>query len=161
MGELMEASNRQDGLLKIAPGLFGYDREIVSGWHGEAVALFGLHGPVKPKRFEAVLAGYVPGTDLRLGRLREGEHQHRPGVNVTFSAPKSVSLEALVYAPGRNGETGQPETPPLHSVEAGHVLGVNAQTAFQRPRCPIHLRNALGGYLRLPAVFLVIIYLTK
>ena len=25
----MEASNRQDGLLKIAPGLFGYDREIV------------------------------------------------------------------------------------------------------------------------------------
>ena len=29
MGELMEASNRQDGLLKIAPGLFGYDREIV------------------------------------------------------------------------------------------------------------------------------------
>ena len=70
-----------------------------SRWHGEAAALFGLHGTVKPKRFEAVLAGYVPGTDLRLGRLRDGEHQHRPGVDVTFSAPKSVSLEALVYAP--------------------------------------------------------------
>ena len=74
-----------------------------SGWHGEAAALLGLHGPVKPKRFEDVLAGYVPGTDLRLGRLRDGEHQHRPGVDVTFSAPKSVSLEALVYAPGRTG----------------------------------------------------------
>ena len=74
-----------------------------SGWHGEAAALLGLHGPVKPKRFEAVLAGYVPGTDLRLGRLRDGEHQHRPGVVVTFSAPKSVSLEALVYAPRRTG----------------------------------------------------------
>ena len=70
-----------------------------SGWHGEAAALLGLHGLVKPKRFEDVLAGYVPGTDLRLGRLRDGEHQHRPGVDVTFSAPKSVSLEALVYAP--------------------------------------------------------------
>ena len=70
-----------------------------SGWHGEAAASLGLHGPVKPKRFEDVLAGYVPGTDLRLGRLRDGEHQHRPGVDVTFSAPKSVSLEALVYAP--------------------------------------------------------------
>ena len=70
-----------------------------SGWHGEAAALLGLHGPVKPNRFESVLAGYVPGTDLRLGRLRDGEHQHRPGVDVTFSAPKSVSLEALVYAP--------------------------------------------------------------
>ena len=74
-----------------------------SRWHGEAAALFGLHGPVKPKRFEAVLAGYVPGTGLRLGRLRDGEHQHRPGVDVTFSAPKSVSLEALVYAPPKTG----------------------------------------------------------
>ena len=69
-----------------------------SCWHGEAAEMLGLHGPVKPKHFEDVLAGYVPGTDLRLGRLRDGEHQHRPGVDVTFSAPKSVSLEALVYA---------------------------------------------------------------
>ena len=69
-----------------------------SSWHGEAADLLGLHGRVNPKRFEAVLAGYVPGTELRLGRLRDGEHQHRPGVDVTFSAPKSVSLEALVYA---------------------------------------------------------------
>ena len=74
-----------------------------SRWHGEAAALLGLHGPVNPKRFEAVLAGYVPGTELRLGRLRDGEHQHRPGVDVTLSAPKSVSLEALVYAPPKTG----------------------------------------------------------
>ena len=74
-----------------------------SGWYGEAAALMGLHGPVKPKRFEALLAGYVPGTDIRLGRLRDGEHQHRPGVDVTFSAPKSVSLEALVYAAPKTG----------------------------------------------------------
>ena len=72
-----------------------------SRWHGEAAALLGLQGTVRPNRFESVLAGYVPGTDLRLGRLRDGEHQHRPGVDVTFSAPKSVSLEALVYAPPR------------------------------------------------------------
>ena len=74
-----------------------------SRWHGEAAALLGLHGRVNPKRIEAVLAGYVPGTDLRLGRLRDGEHQHRPGVDVTFSAPRSVSLEALVYAPPKTG----------------------------------------------------------
>ena len=74
-----------------------------SGWYGEAAALMGLHGPVKPKRFEEILAGYVPGTDIRLGRLRDGEHQHRPGVDVTFSAPKSVSLEALVYAAPNTG----------------------------------------------------------
>ena len=74
-----------------------------SGWYGEAAATLGLHGPVKPRRFEDILAGYVPGTDIRLGRLRDGEHQHRPGVDITFSAPKSVSLEALVYAAPRTG----------------------------------------------------------
>ena len=74
-----------------------------SGWYGEAAATLGLHGPVKPRRFEDILAGYVPGTDLRLGRLRDGEHQHRPGVDITFSAPKSVSLEALVYARPNTG----------------------------------------------------------
>ena len=79
------------------------ENETAEALAREAAALLGLHGPVKPKRFEYVLAGYVPGTDLRLGRLRDGEHQHRPGVDVTFSAPKSVSLEALVYAPGRTG----------------------------------------------------------
>ena len=72
-----------------------------SRWHGEAARALGLHGPVKPKRFAQVLQGFVPGTATRLGRLREGEHQHQPGLDVTFSAPKSVSVEALVYAPAR------------------------------------------------------------
>ena len=74
-----------------------------SSWHGEAATLLGLYGPVNPKRFEAVLAGCVPGTDIRLGRLRDGEYQHRPGVDITFSAPKSVSLEALIYAAPKTG----------------------------------------------------------
>ena len=39
----------------------------------------------------------MPGTDLRLGRVVDGEHRHRPGWDATFSAPKSVSLEALLY----------------------------------------------------------------
>ena len=54
-----------------------------------------------PSRFEAVLSGYVPGTDLRLGRMREGQHEHRPGWDITLSAPKSVSLEALVMGDRR------------------------------------------------------------
>ena len=74
-----------------------------SAWHGKGAEALGLRGPVKPRRFEALLAGHVPGTDIRLGRLRDGAHQHRPGVDVTFSAPKSVSLEALVYARPRTG----------------------------------------------------------
>ena len=72
-----------------------------SFWHGGAAKALGLRGHVRPKRFETVLAGFVPGTDIRLGRMREGERVHRPGWDITFSAPKSVSLEALVMGDRR------------------------------------------------------------
>ena len=68
-----------------------------SFWHGEGAAALGLPQHVSPRTFERVLAGYVPGTEIRLGRPRGGEHQHRPGLDLTLSAPKSVSLEALLY----------------------------------------------------------------
>ena len=67
-----------------------------SFWHGRAAADLGLRGHVVPSRFESVLSGQVPKSDIRLGRIVEGERQHRPGWDITFSAPKSVSLEALV-----------------------------------------------------------------
>ena len=72
-----------------------------SFWHGAAARDLGLGRHVKPKVFESILAGHVPGTDQRLGRARDGEHQHRPGVDITFSAPKSVSLQALVMGDER------------------------------------------------------------
>ena len=72
-----------------------------SFWFGGAAQALGLRAHVRPSRFESVLSGYVPGTDLRLGRMREGEHVHRPGWDITLSAPKSVSLEALVMGDRR------------------------------------------------------------
>ena len=72
-----------------------------SFWYGDAAQALGLKAHVRPSRFESVLSGYVPGTDLRLGRMREGEHEHRPGWDITLSAPKSVSLEALVMGDRR------------------------------------------------------------
>ena len=72
-----------------------------SFWHGRAAKALGLRAHVHPSRFEEVLSGRVPGTDIRLGRMREGEHEHRPGWDITFSAPKSVSLEALVVGDRR------------------------------------------------------------
>ena len=71
-----------------------------SRWRGSGAAALGLRGHVEPGAFRRVLQGYVPGTDIRLGRLRDGEHEHRPGVDITLSAPKSVSLEALLGGPG-------------------------------------------------------------
>ena len=72
-----------------------------SFWHGAAAKALGLRAHVRPSRFEEVLSGWVPGTDTRLGRLRDGEHEHRPGWDITFSAPKSVSLEGLVIGDRR------------------------------------------------------------
>ena len=69
-----------------------------STWHGAGAAALGLHPgkPVAAGAFEKLLQGHVIGTRTRLGRLRDGQHEHRPGFDITFSAPKSVSLAALL-----------------------------------------------------------------
>ena len=77
------------------------EHRLASFWHGAAARAIGLRAHVRPTRFEEVLSGWVPGTDIRLGRMREGERDHRPGWDITFSAPKSVSLEALVVGDRR------------------------------------------------------------
>ena len=70
-----------------------------SHWRGAGAAALRLRGHIASDAFRRVLEGYVPGTGIRLGRVRDGAHEHRPGVDITLSAPKSVSLEALL--PGR------------------------------------------------------------
>ena len=74
-----------------------------SAWTGRGAGALGLEGPVDPDTFKGVLAGEVPdGTGRRLGRRdRDGNVHHRPGRDVTFSAPKSVSLAALIGGDGR------------------------------------------------------------
>ena len=74
------------------------EHRAASAWVGRGAAELGLEGPVDPDVFKAVLAGEVPdGSGRRLGRrVGDGEIRHRPGRDLTFSAPKSVSLAALV-----------------------------------------------------------------
>ncbi len=68
-----------------------------SAWYGRGAAALGLEGrEVAAGTFEKVLQGRVLGTSVRLGRRRDGQHEHRPGFDITFSAPKSVSLAALL-----------------------------------------------------------------
>ena len=67
-----------------------------SAWYGRGADAMGLSGAVEPDVFEKVLEGFVP-DGRQLGRKqRDGTVHHRPGVDVTLSAPKSVSLAALV-----------------------------------------------------------------
>ena len=78
-----------------------------SGWTGKGAEELGLTGPVDPDTFRAVLEGKVPdGSGTELGRRgKDGEILHRPGRDLTFSAPKSVSLGALVGGDKRIVET--------------------------------------------------------
>ena len=69
-----------------------------SAWAGKGAEALGLSGAVDPDVFKDVLEGTVPdGSGRRLGRrLSDGTVGHRPGRDVTFFAPKSVSLAAMV-----------------------------------------------------------------
>ena len=69
-----------------------------SAWRGQGAESLGLDGAVDADQFQKILNGEIPdGSGQRLGkRGKGGTVHHRPGRDVTFSAPKSVSLAALV-----------------------------------------------------------------
>ena len=79
------------------------EHSAASAWAGRGAEELGLTGPVDASAFRAVLEGRVPdGSDTRLGRRgKDGELLHRPGRDLTLSAPKSVSLAALVGGDAR------------------------------------------------------------
>ena len=67
-----------------------------SAWAGKGAGALELSGPVDSATFEAILEGGVPGGPHLGKRDKDGEIHHRPGRDVTLSAPKSVSLMALI-----------------------------------------------------------------
>jgi conjugative relaxase-like TrwC/TraI family protein len=71
------------------------DAQEHSQWMGRGAEALGLSGSVNPELFEQLLSGKLP-SGQQLGKLVKGEVQHRSGYDLTFSAPKSVSLLALV-----------------------------------------------------------------
>lgn len=68
---------------------------LQSQWLGEGAKELGLTGPVRGDALTAVLEGRLP-EGGRLGKEINGNHVHRPGHDLTFSAPKSVSILALI-----------------------------------------------------------------
>jgi conjugative relaxase-like TrwC/TraI family protein len=66
-----------------------------SEWVGKGAANLGLKGEVQPELFTASLEGRLPNGEL-LGTIVDNKMKHRPGWDLTFSAPKSVSVLALI-----------------------------------------------------------------
>ena len=100
------------------------DDRTLGEWHGKLAETFGLAGGVEEEHFGRLADGQHPITGDQLVRHRvvkeyEGEDgktvapvEHRAGWDATFSAPKSVSLTALVGGDGR--------------VRDAHRIAVNA-----------------------------------
>jgi conjugative relaxase-like TrwC/TraI family protein len=78
------------------------DSSEVSAWGGEGASDLGLSGEVMKDAFEGILNGILPG-----GEAVAQVENRRSGVDLTFSAPKSVSLLAYITGDKRIlGENG-------------------------------------------------------
>lgn len=74
--------------------------ERAATWFGKAADENGLSGFVDDRHFAQLLDGEAPDGKL-MGRYADGERQHRPGLDLTFSASKSASVAALVIGDKR------------------------------------------------------------
>jgi conjugative relaxase-like TrwC/TraI family protein len=96
---------------------YARDGEPPGRWAGDAAERLTLKGPVTKAEFEAALSGRDPKTAAELvksgGRVRE----HAAGWDMTFSAPKSVSV-LWALSPEKARE----------SIEAAHRFAVAAGT---------------------------------
>ena len=87
---------------------YGQGGEVKGEWQGKLSVSLGLHGEVAPLEFARLADGVHPQTEKQMVRHRVAMDyknpdgtttnavEHRAGWDATFSAPKSVSLTALV-----------------------------------------------------------------
>ena len=71
-------------------------RTIAGEWFGKAAAALELTGTARRADFTAILRGLDPRTGVELVAKAQGRDERRAGWDATFSAPKSVSIQALV-----------------------------------------------------------------
>jgi conjugative relaxase-like TrwC/TraI family protein len=103
--------------LDVATGGAGTGIEAAGEWMGPGTPALGLSGTVHAYDLDAVLAGKDPGTGQVLGAAR---HRVRvTGFDMTFAAPKSVSLLHAL---------GDPDV--SEAVAAGHAGAVTAAMAY-------------------------------
>ena len=69
-------------------------------WMGKGAKELGLQGVIDQTQFERLLEGILPNGQV-IGLQRNGEYNHRAGFDITFSAPKTVSLLALLVGDKR------------------------------------------------------------
>lgn len=73
----------------------GDKEQIVSEWEGEGAKDLGVSGEVDIKQFKDIMDGILPTGEILGKNSKGGSKDHKKGWDLTFSAPKSVSILAL------------------------------------------------------------------
>jgi len=85
-------------------------------WQGKGAAELGLNGPVDQARFRELLDGRITPGGPRSRVATRRDSKTRMAIDLTFSAPKSVSLQALV--------AGDPEIVRAHDRAVARTIDV-------------------------------------
>ncbi len=97
-----------------------------SEWQGKGAAALGLTGAVDSERFRELLAGHIA-KDGRTSRTStRQDSNNRIGIDLTFSAPKSVSLQALIG--------GDPAIIRAHDVAVERAIATAEERAQARKK---------------------------
>ncbi|VVE59120.1 MobF family relaxase [Pandoraea sputorum] len=73
-----------------------YAKEHPGEWQGEGARVLGLEGPIEQAQFSRLLDGRLPNGERIQTTFDTIAYKKRMGLDLTFSAPKSVSMQALV-----------------------------------------------------------------
>ncbi len=128
---------------KVASGAEDYylgSGEAAGRWTGEGASAFGVTGQVSPEQLRSVLAGVDPATGEQRTRPGTAKRPRVPGFDLTFSAPKSVSV---LYAVG-SGEIDA-------EVVAAHEAAVDAALLYLERHATFTRRRHDGEMEFLPA----------
>ena len=117
------------------------ETEADGEWDGRGAERLALEGPVSKADFEAALNGIDPKTGERLTQIGKS---HAPGWDMTFSAPKSVSVMWALSPPADR-----------KIIEAAHRQAVHAATTHLEDHHAF-TRRGKGGAIREPVAGLTI-----
>lgn len=112
-----------------------------SAWAGKGAEALGLTGPVAAAAFRAVLEGQLP--DGSAIAARHGKH--RPGLDLTLSAPKSVSLIGLVGGDSRVVEAVRAAATATLAFVESELIEARAVNAPGTPQQPVRTGNLLAA----------------
>lgn len=73
-----------------------YHKDNLGEWQGEGAERLGLEGAIEQAELARLLAGRLPNGQKIPASFDPESKQRRMGIDLTFSAPKSVSMQALV-----------------------------------------------------------------